>query len=213
IICTAFPGFVEQPESTERQACSTCLCQLDGRQEQVEHYKTDWHRFNLKQRLVGGSPVSAERFEAITGDISSISGSGSESGESSDEGNDRAHNTTPTATSQCLDGKLGDEKEDRVCREWRNPKIILQNSEGKLLSLYRCALHGKKEHYSAEEFAEKLKSLCGDVMWVVLMAGGGHFAGAVFRGYAPYLTWKTFNRGQRAFLINSCTGPLGQLRL
>uniref|UniRef100_UPI00358FE737 tRNA endonuclease ANKZF1 n=1 Tax=Myxine glutinosa TaxID=7769 RepID=UPI00358FE737 len=183
----------EQPESTERPACSTCLCQLDGRQEQVEHYKTDWHRFNLKQRLMGGSPVSAERFEAITGDISSISGSGSESGESSDEGDDRARHTNPTATSHCLGSKVGDEKEDVACRERGNPKIILQNSEGKLLAVYRCALHSKKEHYSDEDFAEKLNCLCGDAMWVVLMAGGGHFAGAVFRG-DKVIAQKTFHR-------------------
>lgn len=33
----------------------------------MEHYKLDWHRFNLKQKMLGASPVSAEEFEKKTG--------------------------------------------------------------------------------------------------------------------------------------------------
>lgn len=34
---------------------------------QMEHYKLDWHRFNLRQRLAGRSPITAEEFEKKTG--------------------------------------------------------------------------------------------------------------------------------------------------
>lgn len=33
----------------------------------MEHYKLDWHRFNLKQKILGASPVSAGEFEKKTG--------------------------------------------------------------------------------------------------------------------------------------------------
>ena len=32
------------------------------------------------------------------------------------------------------------------------------------------------------ELTASLQSLCASTCWVVLMMGGGHFAGAVFRG-------------------------------
>lgn len=33
---------------------------------QKEHYRLDWHRFNLKQRLLGRQMLTAEEFEAKT---------------------------------------------------------------------------------------------------------------------------------------------------
>lgn len=33
----------------------------------MEHYKLDWHRFNLKQKMLELSPVTAEEFEKRTG--------------------------------------------------------------------------------------------------------------------------------------------------
>lgn len=34
---------------------------------QMEHYKLDWHRFNLRQKMSGMPPVTAEEFERKTG--------------------------------------------------------------------------------------------------------------------------------------------------
>lgn len=33
----------------------------------MEHYKLDWHRFNLKQKMLELSPVTPEEFEKRTG--------------------------------------------------------------------------------------------------------------------------------------------------
>lgn len=34
---------------------------------QMEHYKLDWHRFNLRQKMTGLPPVTVEEFERKTG--------------------------------------------------------------------------------------------------------------------------------------------------
>lgn len=34
---------------------------------QMEHYKLDWHRFNLRQKVAGLPPVTVEEFERKTG--------------------------------------------------------------------------------------------------------------------------------------------------
>ena len=57
---------------SDRMVCSVCGgVTFDSREEQTQHYKSDWHRFNLKQRIKGSSPMSIESFEeAVAGTYS-----------------------------------------------------------------------------------------------------------------------------------------------
>ena len=47
--------------------CLTCKCELLERVDQVEHYRGDWHRYNLKLRLINKTAVSEETFIEIAG--------------------------------------------------------------------------------------------------------------------------------------------------
>ncbi|KAI5107425.1 ankyrin repeat and zinc finger domain-containing protein 1 isoform X4 [Silurus meridionalis] len=58
---------VSPGEVSDRKFCSACQCSFDSREEQMEHYKLDWHRFNLRQRIAGRSPITVEEFEKKTG--------------------------------------------------------------------------------------------------------------------------------------------------
>ena len=46
--------------------CTSCKVALQDRQDQLLHYRLDWHRINLKRKVQGKSPLSAEAFEEIT---------------------------------------------------------------------------------------------------------------------------------------------------
>ncbi|XP_043380876.1 ankyrin repeat and zinc finger domain-containing protein 1 isoform X1 [Chelonia mydas] len=159
------------PEISDRMCCSACSRVFDSREEQTEHYRLDWHRFNLKQRLLGRRALAAEEFEEKThaGDVSSISGSDSDNSDSGSETDllpPRGH----------ADPGSGQQSH-------RSAKILFRNSQGQLLSAYRCVLGSKKG--GGEQQAELVTSLQGlgaGTCWVILMTGGGHFAGAVFRG-------------------------------
>lgn len=39
---------------------------------QKRHYKSDWHRYNLRQRLKGCKSVSEEQFEDLSGNYCKI---------------------------------------------------------------------------------------------------------------------------------------------
>lgn len=78
-------------EVSEKMVCSACRCPFTNREEQVttqysticscienrclntyfvlqrEHYKLDWHRFNLRQKMTVLPPLTAEEFERKTG--------------------------------------------------------------------------------------------------------------------------------------------------
>ncbi|KAM8806943.1 tRNA endonuclease ANKZF1 [Eudromia elegans] len=168
------------PEVPERMFCSTCAQAFDSREEQAEHYRLDWHRFNLKQRLRGRRALPAERFEekTCTGDVSSISGSDSESSGSSSESDSLPPANNSPETPQIP----------------RSHKVLFRNARGQLISAYRCVLStGKGGSEEPAELVASLQSLSADACWVVLMMGGGHFAGAVFQG-AQVQEHKTFHR-------------------
>ncbi|KFZ67158.1 Ankyrin repeat and zinc finger domain-containing protein 1, partial [Podiceps cristatus] len=153
----------------------------------TEHYHLDWHRFNLKQRLLGRQTLPVEAFEekTRTGDVSSISGSDSESSDAS-------------SGSEFLPSASDSPEAPPVPR---SHKVLLRNAKGQLISAYRCVLGTRKARVSvsqggSEEPAEltaSLQSLSASTCWVVLMMGGGHFAGAVFRG-PQVQEHKTFHR-------------------
>ncbi|XP_063145002.1 tRNA endonuclease ANKZF1 [Candoia aspera] len=147
-------------EVSDRMYCSVCSRAFENRDDQKEHYRLDWHRFNLKQRLLGRQMLTAEEFEAKTqaDDVSSISGSDSSDCESD----------TESESQSCLNS-------ERKGTGYCNPR---------------------SQRGSLEEPAELVTSLQRQnprTSWVILMAGGGHFAGAVFRGN-EVLAHKTFHR-------------------
>ncbi|NXA83483.1 ANKZ1 protein, partial [Thryothorus ludovicianus] len=171
-------------EVRERMCCLTCGQVFGSREEQTEHYRLDWHRFNLKQRLLGRQTLPAEVFEekTRTGDVSSISGSDSDSSDVSSE-------------SELLPSVSDTSRTPQIPR---SHKVLLRNAKGQLISMYRCVLvTGKASHSPAfwERDSRKasLQSLSANTCWVVLMMGGGHFAGAVFRG-PQVQEHKTFHR-------------------
>ncbi|KAM4608569.1 tRNA endonuclease ANKZF1 [Polymixia lowei] len=174
-------------EVPERMVCSTCRCPFNNREEQTEHYKLDWHRFNLRQKIIGLPPVTVDEFEMKTGtgDMSSISGSDSDSGEDSSDSEWAGKSSDVPSTD--IEGSV---EADSVPSR-RSSKVVFQNSEGQYLAVYRCVLQGKSDDEG--DVVASLKTLSNKTLWVILMTGGGHFAGAVFQG-KEVLQHKTFHR-------------------
>ena len=55
-------------------SCLCCQVSFSGRQEQVEHYKLDWHRYNIKRRLKDLEPVDQTHFERLAGVCHHVAG-------------------------------------------------------------------------------------------------------------------------------------------
>ncbi|XP_026151750.1 ankyrin repeat and zinc finger domain-containing protein 1 isoform X2 [Mastacembelus armatus] len=170
-------------EVSDKMLCSACKCPFIHREEQMEHYKLDWHRFNLRQKMAGLAPVTVEEFERKTGagDMSSISGSESDS-EDEDSNSEGGTSSNVTGT----DNESSSEISGRL-----SSKVVFQNSAGQYLSVYRCILQGKS--HEEQYVRSSLTDISKKTLWVILMTGGGHFAGAVFQG-KEVLQHKTFHR-------------------
>lgn len=61
-----------QPQREGKLYCQSCCVSLGVREEQLVHYRLDWHRYNLKRRLKGLAPLSQEEFERIAGENQSM---------------------------------------------------------------------------------------------------------------------------------------------
>ncbi|XP_049985507.1 tRNA endonuclease ANKZF1 isoform X1 [Alexandromys fortis] len=167
---------------SEKLFCSACDQVFQNHQEQREHYKLDWHRFNLKQRLKNKPVLSALDFEkqSSTGDLSSISGS-EDSDSSSEE-------DLPTLD----EGRAEFEKPNRP-RGFYPHRVLFRNAQGQFFYAYRCVLGPHQvPPEKADLLIQNLQS-GGPRYYVVLMAAAGHFAGAVFQG-REVVTHKTFHR-------------------
>lgn len=82
------------------QACSLCGLSFASVEDQRSHQKSDWHHYNLKQKLRASEPVSEAEFEKLVGDLDeSLSGSDSSESESDD---DEDHRTSKDSTLTAL---------------------------------------------------------------------------------------------------------------
>ncbi|CAL4099067.1 unnamed protein product, partial [Meganyctiphanes norvegica] len=159
-----------QPTDFGDIQCSCCKVTLIDRNEQVEHYKLDWHRANIKRSLAGKPSVTEEQFLDDISDSSSISGSeDEESEENCDE----------------------DDENESVMR--RQPRIFFINADGLIISLLRCILFSKKQEICGEQDVIKHAMVSQRKLeWTIIMLGGGHFAASVFRG-KDVVVHKTFH--------------------
>lgn len=67
-------------------SCLLCKVSFQNVQEQRHHVKSDWHGYNLKQKLSAKSPISEDEFEKLLEDLNeSISGSESPESEIDDD--------------------------------------------------------------------------------------------------------------------------------
>ncbi|XP_057657991.1 ankyrin repeat and zinc finger domain-containing protein 1-like [Diorhabda carinulata] len=142
----------EWSPSNDKKSCSYCRVEFPDSKVQREHYKLDWHRYNLKQSLLIKPPISEDDFniKIEKDDVSSISGSDSEKEDTLDT----------FANAQGI--------------------IFLKNDKGAVVSLYKSLVMNKKEIVTDEEIGNRLRNYCQN-KWTILMIGGGHFAGAVFQ--------------------------------
>ncbi|CAK8672340.1 unnamed protein product [Clavelina lepadiformis] len=172
--------------------CLTCKCTLAERSEQTIHYKSDWHRYNLKLRLLGQSIISEEEFGDAADEVLSISGSDSDD------------NITGISFSSDDNRKLSvsllkadnEDSEHDEQFDNRKPKIYFRNTNSDIVSVYKKVLYSRQNSDVDAEISDMALhtlSTAHSQFWTVILLSAGHFAAAVFDG-ANVAAHKTFHR-------------------
>lgn len=195
--------------NTGARACNICLgvTFLDV-DEQRTHFRSDWHRYNVKTRLSGGQAVSEEKFaQLVEGSFvlpfdlleveadgtnhtaleDSLSGSASSSseGESSGEGSSDAVNTLINKTKR-LNAHLNSVSDDEQQNQKQLPHSPLawfhSPQHQTQLGIYKTLFptHTQSNGY-LEELKEMQKGGPEGRTWAMFMVAGGHFAGAIVK--------------------------------
>merc|ERR1711892_798416 len=161
----------ESQPSSSQFTCGTCGVQLAGRDEQIEHYKSEEHRHRIKSKL-------RARFDSL----SSVS-SASEVDETDYESDDE-----DIVTSAPIDN--GEDKRGRVCQE-----VHYFNEQDDRVSFFRAMVAGKTEMLDDTEVYKRLLEtrktfqgkgdVQGDRFDAVLLYAAGAFAGAIFVNGEP----------------------------
>lgn len=109
----------------------------------IEHYKGDLHLFNLKQKIKGRAPVTAEEFERLT-DISSISGA------SDDEDiDDKRSSSSSSSSSESSDEdrvELEDKSnrgKNRIRSKDKVKMMFRLGVDSSVLTMFKCILFPK----------------------------------------------------------------------
>jgi hypothetical protein len=188
----------------DAKSCSTCGAKFESLEEQRQHYKMDWHRYNLVQRLDGHGAVTEEAFEKLIENLDnlSLSGSGSDDDDDDDESDSDSNSDDDggrrelVAVPEAVDGEDDNDENEEApgkMRRERHPWVFFENADHQLYSVYKCVLADKRSDLGDSEMIKLIPKLASpDLRWAVFMLGGGHFAGAVFRGGEAVLH-KTFH--------------------
>ncbi|OBA18998.1 hypothetical protein METBIDRAFT_33625 [Metschnikowia bicuspidata var. bicuspidata NRRL YB-4993] len=168
--------------------CLTCKLEFSSdatQKERNRHYKSDIHRLNLKRSLNGLVPLTEAEFEEFleTQSVESISGS-----EDSDSDSDiEFEQRLPTVFEKLSvnENKMEELEESHASHmNTHSPFVILKSSKlesSKGFGAYKALFDNTT--LSNGDIVEKLKSYNSakskQGISVLLMIGGGHFAGAV----------------------------------
>ncbi|CUS21473.1 LAQU0S03e03400g1_1 [Lachancea quebecensis] len=181
-----------EAESSYTRACRTCGEEFSSEDLQKSHYKSDYHRFNIKRKLNDMPALSLDEFEVMTenDDVESISGSDTEPESEEEEDIYREDKDKLSAILENQVAKL--DIQDSISGSkshlnTRSPHIYFKSPmlpEDEVFSAFK-ALFSKTTISRPLEtiFSWNDKSESNNAaeapFSALFMVGGGHFAGAI----------------------------------
>ncbi|CAB3374684.1 Hypothetical predicted protein [Cloeon dipterum] len=175
------------PVVPDTTPCSVCKVTFETQFEHRQHYKDAWHLYNLKLGRKSLKGVTEEEFNEL------IAKRNERNKLNVDRNSDADDVSSISGSETSLSSSEKDSADVELTRTVRHAKVFFVNSENKILSLYRCILHGKEDVPSSNEALYELAQTCQTrSKWAVILLGGGHFAAAIFDGNKTVLH-KTFH--------------------
>ncbi|KAG6891277.1 hypothetical protein C0995_008529 [Termitomyces sp. Mi166 len=179
------PASPEPPEiATSTSGPRTCnICQgatFILLEDQRAHFRSDWHRYNVKTRLAGGKPVTESAFTQLV-DALEDSLSGSES--SSDEGDSSESDTVNNLVNKTKQKtRSPSPDEDRTRNAPQTALTWFHSPPSTQIGIYKALYSDPKDAWKyLDELREMQRSPEEGRTWAMFMVAGGHFAGAIVR--------------------------------
>ncbi|KAI0825870.1 hypothetical protein BC629DRAFT_1277071 [Irpex lacteus] len=180
------------------RACNICLgAAFADVDEQRAHFRSDWHRYNVKMRVAGSNAVSEAQFgQLVDGLEDSISGSATTSESETDDSDDAVHTLVQKAKRLKAREDSSSPDDPSSSSKIPNAPVVWFHSPptntqiGVYKSIFPSPLASSSSS-SGQEFLDELKAMQGGGggengrKWALFMTAGGHFAGAIVRVSKP----------------------------
>ncbi|KAL9123416.1 MAG: hypothetical protein Q9187_000017 [Circinaria calcarea] len=210
------------------RACALCGISFLDLSEKRSHAKSDWHRYNLKEKLKGHKPIQETEFEKLVGDLTeSISGSETSGSDDGDDGNRKDNTLTALFQMQAKLDEGGPEGEHEPLKRKRGsgcPPLLWFSTPfappNTFFGIYRALFTEVEQHPSNIVGAIRQKQLkpaqkkqtqndnngvplhpsMTDPHFFLCMIGGGHFA-AMIISLTPKVSRKANGVEERQALV------------
>ncbi|KAI9511585.1 hypothetical protein F5148DRAFT_1170193 [Russula earlei] len=173
------------------RACNVCVgASFQDVEEQRSHFRSDWHRYNVKIRLRGGKPVSEVDFAKLVDSLEdSISGSASDSDGTDSDQSDAVGNLLQRA-------KISSRPPSPLDSNPAIPQTPLawfHSPPATQIGVYKALFPLNSDPTS---YVDELKSMqrgggTEGRKWAMFMTAGGHFAGVIVRVSKPEIEEET----------------------
>ncbi|KAI9021898.1 hypothetical protein DFJ74DRAFT_756676 [Hyaloraphidium curvatum] len=203
-LATGPAGASEDASERKAWSCATCRVSFDSANEQRQHYKLDWHRYNVKRKLKSSTaaPMTEDEFDALAEKADGNLSEGSLSGSDSEAEDDGGAGSKKNEAGGALDSTT------------KSPFVVInvplppdhvavvtaangaaRGGEGETAmdlvqqyQIYRTVLYNPRttQAPSAADLASRLKQLSSSPqagrrrLWTFLLLSSGHLAFAVF---------------------------------
>ncbi|CUA78167.1 VMS1 homolog C1827,04 [Schizosaccharomyces pombe 972h-] [Rhizoctonia solani] len=170
-------------------SCTVCLgANMSDVKEQRAHFRSDWHRYNVKMRLqdVSSQPVSEEQFTKLIEDLAE-SLSGSESSTNSNSSDDAVAALLYKKQKRGLDHtQMDDEDMPNLPRSpiawFQAPNDYPDTQFGVYTALFPTGTEPTNYVRALQDLQTESSE---DRLWTMLATAGGHFAALVVRVKIP----------------------------
>ncbi|CAE7154449.1 unnamed protein product [Rhizoctonia solani] len=181
-------------------SCTVCVgANLSDVKEQRAHFRSDWHRYNVKLRLQDAShqPVSEEQFTKLVEDLAE-SLSGSESSTNSGSSEDAVSALLHKRQKRGIDNtQLDDDDMPNLPRSpiawFQAPNDYPDTQFGVYTALFPTGTEPTNYIRALQDLQTESSE---DRLWTMLATAGGHFAGLVVRVKIP--RQGGFTKGKKA---------------
>ena len=220
------PSSQPKPSALSSQSCTLCSQSFAIAQDQKSHFKSDWHYYNLKQKLRSKPPVTEDEFETMIENLDeSLSGSDSDDDDDDDSGSDNDSTLTrllkKTVTLNPSYGNAAS-KPEITRAPGKSPFVWLYSSmlpENHYFGIHKAILSADELDSSSLVDVIRAKQLAPIVLpkpgskeaklppaayscphIFLCMTGGGHFAAMVL-SLAPYQHAKGTSMDRQATVL------------
>lgn len=165
--------------------CSVCGLTFANFEEQRAHFRTDWHKCNVKRHARHRPSLTLDEFENLSdlGSHSSLSGSDNETSDSETE-DQTAENTH--------NNNISDTNNENVSNSTTAAATIVVSE--RIEFFVPSAAHHVLLYKAVLPDLQTLGSLSARGPWAIIMTGGGHFCAAVWDVTGKLDRHKTFHR-------------------